>query len=195
MKTCSKCKTAKSLTDFYANKRMKDGHNSFCILCHKADNVARKKINRQDQEFKVKELAYKKEYRKRTVEQRSQYMKDWHAKNAEQQIVYRVQYCIENEKYFKEYRQTNKTKILATTRKRQAAKLQRTPKWLTEIDFDRMENEYQLAALLTKVTGSPWEVDHIIPLQGKTVSGFHVPNNLRAIPAKQNRSKANRLEI
>jgi len=195
MKTCSKCKTTKPYSEFYANKRMKDGYGSFCIVCHKADNIARKKTKRQDPEFKAKELAYKKEYRKRTVEQRSQYMKEWHAKNAELQIAYREQYRAENVEYFKEYNQKNKTRILSKTRKRQAAKLQRTPKWLTDIDFERIENEYKLAALLTKVTGSPWEVDHIIPLQGKTVFGFHVPSNLRAIPAKQNRSKANRLEL
>jgi hypothetical protein len=55
-----------------------------------------------------------------------------------------------------------------------------------------MENEYKLAALLTKLTGQKWEVDHIIPLQGTNVSGLHVPSNLRAIRAFDNRSKYNR---
>ena len=174
---------------------MKDGYHSLCIECHKIDGRARKAKNRQDSEFKAKELAYKKEYRKRTVEKRKQYMKEWHAKNAEQQIAYREQYRLDNVEYFKEYNQKNKTKILLHVRKRQASKLQRTPKWLTEIDFERIQTQYHLAAILTKLTNSPWEVDHVIPLQGKTVSGFHVPSNLRVIPRKQNRSKANAFSI
>jgi hypothetical protein len=195
MKTCSKCKISKPATDFYKNKVMADGLHSFCIVCHKAANIARKAIKRVDPEFKAKELAYKKEYRQRTVEQRKKYMQEWHAKNAESQSDYRKQYILGNPDYFRIYRQENKAMLNAKTRKRQAAKIQRTPKWLTDIDFERMQNEYKLAALLTKVTNSPWEVDHIIPLQGKVVSGFHVPSNLRVIESKDNRIKANRFEV
>ena len=37
-------------------------------------------------------------------------------------------------------------------------------------------------------------VDHIIPLQGKTVCGLHVENNLRAIPHFLNTRKGNKFE-
>lgn len=79
-----------------------------------------------------------------------------------------------------------------STAKRRAAKLERTPKWLTEIDFERIENEYKLATLLSKVTGSPWHVDHVIPLQGKFVSGLHVPSNLQVLRGSENVAKANK---
>ncbi len=36
------------------------------------------------------------------------------------------------------------------------------------------------------------EVDHVIPLQGKLVSGFHHEDNLQILPAEQNRSKSNK---
>lgn len=72
-----------------------------------------------------------------------------------------------------------------------SAKDSRTPAWLTPIDFERMENEYKLAALQTKITGTIWHVDHIIPLRGKNVSGFHVPSNLKAIPGVENVRKNN----
>jgi len=92
------------------------------------------------------------------------------------------------------YAKSNQGKLKAyiNCAKRRAAKLQRTPKWLTDIDHERIENEYKLAALLTKLWGEPWHVDHIIPLQGKFVSGLHVPSNLRAIKGSENVSKANR---
>jgi len=195
MKLCCKCKIVKPNADFYANKSAKDGLNTFCKECHKADNVTRKRRNRQDTEFKAKELEYKKEYRSRTAEQRINYMKQWHEKHAEQQIAYREQYRKDNSEYFKLYAKTNKYAVNARTRRRQAAKLQRTPKWLTDDDYWMIEQAYELAALRTHMFGFDWHVDHILPLQGKTVSGLHVPINLQVITAKQNYTKSNKLEV
>lgn len=86
----------------------------------------------------------------------------------------------------------NKGIINSYTRKRRADQLNRTPIWLTDIDKERIKNEYKLAAILTKVTGESWHVDHVIPLQGKIVSGLHVPSNLRVMLGVENVSKGNR---
>jgi hypothetical protein len=86
-------------------------------------------------------------------------------------------------------------KVAAYEAARRAFKLQRTPAWLTDIDKERIQNEYKLAALQTKITGEPWHVDHIIPLQGKLVSGLHVPSNLRAMRGIDNISKNNNFEV
>jgi hypothetical protein len=53
---------------------------------------------------------------------------------------------------------------------------------------------YAEAIRLTKQTGIQHEVDHVIPLQGRTVSGLHVEGNLRVIPHKENRRKHNHFD-
>ena len=93
----------------------------------------------------------------------------------------------------KDWRERNKHKIQAYVRKRQAAKIQRTPRWLSKDDFWMLEEAYEIATKRTKIFGFQWDVDHIVPLQGATVSGLHVPWNVQVIPAVVNSSKGARL--
>ena len=88
----------------------------------------------------------------------------------------------------------NAGRVLAWTRQRQLAKIQRTPAWLTEDDYWMIEQAYELAQLRTRLFGFPWHVDHAFPLRGETVSGLHVPTNLRVIPGAENSKKGNRME-
>lgn len=92
------------------------------------------------------------------------------------------------------YKQTphGKANTRANDAKRHAAKMQRTPAWLTADDFWVLEQAYELAALRTKMLGVQFHVDHILPLQGKYVSGLHVPTNVQVIPWRDNVSKANK---
>lgn len=90
------------------------------------------------------------------------------------------------------YKQRNAPKVLASTIKRRVSKLQRTPAWLTPDDLWLLEQAYELAALRTRLLGVSFHVDHIIPLQGKYVSGLHVPTNVQVIPWYENVAKANK---
>jgi hypothetical protein len=194
-KLCCKCHDLKTAEHFYANTRVKDGLNSFCITCHKADNIARKKKNRSDSAFKNAEAENKKAYRAKTAAAHTAYMQAWHAKNAKQQMEYRAAYRQNNQDYFTKYAATHRAQHAAKSRHRQAALLNRTPSWLDEDDFWLMEQAYDIAAVRTKMFGFSWHVDHEIPLLGKFVSGLHVPTNLRVIPAKVNLCKSNKYTV
>lgn len=91
----------------------------------------------------------------------------------------------------KQWKTNNPGRVRADTIKRRASKMQRTPAWLTADDYWMLEQAYELAATRTKMFGFSWHVDHVLPLQGKSVSGFHVPTNVQVIPGVENVKKAN----
>lgn len=92
------------------------------------------------------------------------------------------------------YQKRNKGKVNARTAQRHAAKMQRTPQWLSKEEKVRIQCYYQVASMRIRETGQRWHVDHIVPLQGETVSGLHVPWNLRVIPATENIRKSNKYD-
>ena len=88
------------------------------------------------------------------------------------------------------WRKNHPAKVRAATRARQILRRkQAVPPWA---DLKKIEVFYKEARSLTEQTGIPHEVDHIIPLKGKYVSGLHVENNLQVITRDQNQSKGNR---
>ena len=95
----------------------------------------------------------------------------------------------------KAYKSLHKHLTNANASKRRAALLQRIPIWQTEFDELKIKCIYSVAAMLSRVNNEPWTVDHIIPLQGKIVSGLHVPSNLQLMRARENEAKRNKYEI
>jgi hypothetical protein len=89
---------------------------------------------------------------------------------------------------------TNRANYNKLKAQRRAAKLKATPKWLTTSQLDEIKAMYVLADELTKSTGIPHQVDHIVPLQGSNVCGLHVPWNLQVIAASKNASKGNKFD-
>lgn len=66
-----------------------------------------------------------------------------------------------------------------------ARRIQRIPSWV------------DLKAITAFYAACPdgYEVDHIIPLNGKIVSGLHVLNNLQYLTFADNRAKSNKYEV
>ena len=78
--------------------------------------------------------------------------------------------------------------------RRRAKKLNATPAWLSDEHNAHIKRTYKLASLMKEITGIQYHVDHIVPLQGKSVCGLHVPWNLQVLRADLNLSKSNKLE-
>jgi len=89
---------------------------------------------------------------------------------------------------FKRYREHNREKIRARLAVSKEGREKRRVLWANQ---DAIIEIYRQAELMTQSTGRLHVVDHIIPLQGRTVSGLHVETNLRVIEHHENARKHN----
>jgi hypothetical protein len=97
-----------------------------------------------------------------------------------------------NYEYVKNSRLKNPSYYLFANAKRHASKMQRTPSWLNAGHWLEIECIYKYCSSLRRI-GLNYEVDHIVPLQSKVVSGMHVPWNLQVITGAENSAKGNRI--
>ena len=166
MKLCAKCKVNKPETDFYKNKKMVSGLESYCKCCNKAKNKIWSSLNPD----KVRDSCNK-----------------WAAKNpiASKKLIAKAQ---------SNWRKAHPEKNNITSSNYRAEKLKRIPAWLSPVDKLIIDSIYIYNSALRKV-GFDYMVDHIIPMQGKLVSGLHVPENLQIITGAENSSKGNRFEL
>lgn len=89
------------------------------------------------------------------------------------------------------YSRHNKGKIQVLSIRRRASKLQRTPVWYGTDYHIRIKAIIDERVRLDEKTKTKHHVDHEMPLQGKLVSGLHVPDNLRVMNGSANLSKHN----
>lgn len=99
----------------------------------------------------------------------------------------------DKQRYRNKYKKTNPELYKALTCVRKRRHRQATPKWVTAEEKLVIRQLYLEAAKLTKLTGERYVVDHIIPLQGKTVCGLHTIKNLQVMTQDENLKKSNKL--
>ena len=101
----------------------------------------------------------------------------------------------ENATHFAElnrvWTKANPGKSRALHSKYRAKKLNATVAWA---DDGKIFAVYFEARLVSELTGIKHAVDHVVPLQGRLVSGLHVEHNLRIVEASENSRKSNKWE-
>lgn len=182
-----KAAKAAGLKRYFTGMPCKNGHVSERTVssraCLKCTNARVKLFFQENKELvRTRKAVAQRNYRKNYPQKARESRQAWAENNR-----------AKDQSYKKKWQTENKGTVNYLTRKRQAAKIQRTPSWLTKEDLWLIKEAYELAALRTKMFGFSWHVDHVLPLQGETVSGLHVPNNLQVIPGKDNVRKSNRM--
>ena len=167
-KICNKCGSTKPLSDFYKQERCLDGVRPACKVCVNKRRASHYKVNKEH--YKLKNTAWRKN------NDRTEYYATYREVNKEKIAL---------------YVKTNKALYTKNRAIRRARLLQRTPSWLNTGHYFEIECIYKYCNALRSI-GLNYEVDHIIPLAGKMVSGLHIPMNLQVIPASENRKKANK---
>lgn len=191
-----------NLPHYFTGKPCKRGHLSprytntcNCVECGLV-HAAEKRHSDIDAHRAKKAAEYARN-KENILEQQAKYRKaNWEAiyakrKNDPEYLAYMANY------HANEYQMTEDSKavLAANTRFRQAAKRNRTPKWLTKEERAQMAEMYKQARRLTKETGVRHVVDHIIPLRGELVSGLHCLSNLQILTETENRQKSNGYDL
>ena len=171
MKQCSMCRELKDKSAFCARRASKDGLSPICKTC-KSEQAKRKYL--EDEEFRDKAKARV----KNNLDGHKLTNKKYYEKNKDV-VVKRValnhkQRCASDPVYKRAWNQW-----------RAAKRIGRVPKWVS-FTKDMLPTYERLLRGRLK-----WSIDHVIPLNGKIVSGLHVPGNLQALPLSANVGKSN----
>ena len=165
-KRCACCLVSHPVSSFTKDRQKEDGLNSYCRLC----------LNKKQRErYAAKHGRKNKDRQRLSLDSPADYKKIWVSENLGRA-----------RSYYTQYRDTHKEQVRARNMLRYANKKQRAPSWLTKAQRAEMEGMYMFCQLF-----NGFEVDHVVPLCGKSVSGLHVPWNLQILSAQQNRAKSN----
>lgn len=196
VKKCTCCGETKSLDVFYAGR----GKCKPCLSAQQKEcaekNVEKRKSTAKAYVAANKEKVLARQYawREANIEKVKAQLRERYRNSREQVLSYQVEWSKKNPESRKSARKkwsaNNASAINAFTAKRRAKKKSATPLWANEFFIAEI---YHLAALRTKITGTEWQVDHVVPLQSKIVCGLHVPCNMRVILKLDNMKKGNRV--
>ena len=185
--------------EFHRDKS-KDGRVNRCGKCcshRRAEQKRQYYVNNKESILKTHA-----EYRENNKDKRRESAKQYYLGNIEQLHKKAKEYRYNNKEkrreYDRQWEQNNRGKSIERTARRRAKKLNATPAWA---DLDKIKEIYadcEEVNLAARTAGCPstekFVVDHVIPLQGKLVSGLHVEANLQITTQTENATKHNKFK-
>ena len=217
MHKCTRCGLTKPPSEFYKATKNPSGLQSRCKECSKASNrewlaknpgktaeyCKRYEENNSERRKELREIsnaAYakrrlelgrireEKNREKRKAQARARIAKNPERHN-EKGRVWREANPEKARATVNKWRQENPGLAAANAARWRKALVQATPVWA---DQKKIAEFYETADGLSMLTGEWYHVDHIVPLQGKTVRGLHCEANLQVLPEVENIRKGNR---
>jgi hypothetical protein len=195
---------ASGLKHYFTGKPCKRGHIALrqtsalrCMECAKEKQAERMK----DPEKRAKQIKIVTEYNKKRRAtdpefkmRDNEYRKEWTRKKM-QDPEYAVKVIEQGRVASAKRRAISPSSNRFKAANYKISKYKRIPSWLTKEDRIKMKSVYAMRDWLNwTVPNGNYQVDHIIPLRGKSVSGFHVPENLQIIRGSDNARKGNSYE-
>lgn len=178
-KCCLKCGCDKPRLEFNRSSRQSDGLQTWCRDCSKG--------------YYRQNSSKWKSFPSQVPETKSAYNAAYYAERKDLELDRCAAYHEANRdrrlEQSKQWRSDNRPRMRYLFAKRRAAQLLATPSWA---DQDSIGGMYELADIF-KRAGLQIEVDHIVPLQGKTVCGLHCESNLQLLNSQENKRKGNKL--
>jgi len=172
---CRVTQEEQPLDNFYKNGNY---YRGYCKVC----NTFMRKLRYQEDPsviLSTNARSYEKN-KEAWSDQKREYYKEYSKDNKQKEL-----------KRKSDWKKLNKGKVSEQSARRRSSLLYRTPSWLSEGDYKKMQSVYAQAQDCSVVTGEPYHVDHIVPLNGENVCGLHVPWNLQVLPADINIAKSN----
>lgn len=178
MIVCKKCGHGKPETDFYfkAAGRL----STSCKTCHNLQ-VKDWQIANKDKCREYVKKSCKKAYDKDPEKFRLKSLRRREANREKSREIVSKSY----KKIYTSRREVERARLNAAN----AAKRRLPPNWLDAISLAQIQEFYDTAKAVATQTGIVHHVDHIVPLNGKMVSGLHVPWNMQIISRSENCAK------
>jgi len=195
VKVCGKCKVEKNFTEFYKNKRKKDGYQNYCRGCTKKSNAC------SFQKHKKKRMATSSRYQK--GEYSKKYRREWAKKKYRNNEEHRQQVIRNSVAYERRRLDTDphfrmKHNIRNSLRKflKGHTKSTTTEKLIGctwEMLHEQFESQFEEG--MTFENYGQWHIDHRIPCAAFTPEEQHIcwwHKNLQPMWASENQEKSDR---
>ena len=136
---------------------------------------------------------YNRDYYLKDLEASRERAREWRVANPEKRLEYkRLRYATNKEVVLAENRQwrvDNPAKMHKYETAKKIARRVRSKLPIPPAEQAEIDGMYQFCQIFPM-----FEVDHILPIKGKKVSGLHVLANLQVLPRRENRVKSNKFD-